>query len=83
VTVTSVQAALLAASKSRSFFFFPLPRLLLPRVDRPVQPLRFASATFFAADRSARLCFRLRPGTRREKPVDADPGAEGTMRTPP
>jgi hypothetical protein len=70
--VTSVHAALLAASKSLSFFFF----LLL--LDRPVHPLRLASARFLAALRSARLCFLLRLGMRREKLVDVEPGAEGT-----
>ncbi len=52
--VTSVQAALLAASKSRSFCF--LRRLLLLRC----QPRFLASAMFLAALRSARLCRRLR-----------------------
>jgi hypothetical protein len=76
--VTSVHAALLCASKSTpSFFFFLLRRPLLPLVERPLQPRRFASATFLAAERSARLCFLLRLGMRREKPVEVDPGAGG------
>jgi hypothetical protein len=59
------------------FFFFLLRRPLLPRVERPLQPRRLASATFLAAERSARLCFRLRLGMRREKPVEVDAGAGG------
>jgi hypothetical protein len=62
--VTSVQAALLAASISRCSFFF---RLLLPLVDLPLQPRFLASATFLAALRSARLALLLRLGTRRVK----------------
>lgn len=92
--VTSVHAALLAASKSLSFFFRLLLLLVAVAVAvaaaaaRPVHPRFLASATFLAADLSARLARLLRLGTRREKmlllpplEVAGDAGAGG--RTPP
>lgn len=75
--VTSVHAALLAASKSRSFCFFL--RLLFDR-ERPAHPRLLASAMFLAALRSARLCFRLREGTRAPDDPDPEAGGGGAMR---
>ena len=71
--VTSVHAALLAASKSRSCCFDFLPLALL----RAAHPRRFASAMFLAALRSARLCFLFRLGTRLPDEMDPGPGPLG------
>jgi hypothetical protein len=72
--VTSVQAALLAASKSVSFRLDFL-RLVLLFLGRPFHPRRRASAIFLAALRSARLCFLFRLAT--QVADEFDPGAAG------